>query len=664
MNIECQYNGSTVSIVAVNPNPYTGHIDIVYVDSNSDLKIETIEMQALLATGSTIFESDYKNNFTATVAPTATNDVDEGYEVGSHWINLTTDIAYICVDNTVNTAVWQPAGVPSPLIFKGSIAAAGDFPNEADVIVGWFYLITANVTDNQAGKTATGQSFIDGDEIIWNGASWTAIQASAWSDDGTNVSTTRNVTLNSISSNDATKPFILNTTTLATDGVLIGNKTPIGTWAGDGVSSAGTANITDVGGAAHGLSLAAGDLVHISNCTTASHKGFYRIVTAGATTVVVDRVLAATDTDLTVTFYKDVIYVGATDGTNGQRIMNYSHQDKPLQIGGDVLAATLHSLGSEDVLIGGVLEINRATYFDGAIYNASHVNVDGSGGARVSYLTNSYPFIQGTTTGGQTDTLLLVAGSTDRAFVFCGAFSGKDWDRGAQTNPKIFVFSNVSPDVSNNQWGSFSHDQEDFVITTGDNTGAGSAPTTDENGIKLFPRSGSAGLHVKGLGELHATRAAITVGSGAGITVNVTGDLNRQLYKVTTTYAAYTDADTTKGIVIATLPAKMKIVGFYADTTTPYTGGATNAATMVVGITAESAAEIIASHNVFAGAVTSGLADADMGTSMTRAAAIQGGYMPSWTGTTAIYATLVIVNDILSNLTAGSTTFYIETEQF
>jgi len=62
--------------------------------------------------------------------------------------------------------------------------------------------------------------------------------------------------------------------------------------------------------------------------------------------------------------------------------------------------------------------------------------------------------------------------------------------------------------------------------------------------------------------------------------------------------------------------------------------------------------------------VTSGLADADMGTSMTRAAAIQGGYMPSWTGTTAIYATLVIVNDILSNLTAGSTTFYIETEQF
>ena len=136
------------------------------------------------------------------------------------------------------------------------------------------------------------------------------------------------------------------------------------------------------------------------------------------------------------------------------------------------------------------------------------------------------------------------------------------------------------------------------------------------------------------------------------------------MYKVTTTFAAYTDSDTTKGIVIATLPAKMKIVGFYADTTTPYTGGSTDAATLVVGITAESAAEIIASHNVFAGAVMKGLADADMGTGMTRAAQIQGGYLPSWTGGTAIYATLVITTDILSNLTAGSTTFYIETEQY
>jgi len=165
---------------------------------------------------------------------------------------------------------------------------------------------------------------------------------------------------------------------------LFGNSTAIGTWAADGVSSAGTANITDVGGAAHGLSLAVGDLVHIQNCTTASHKGFYRIVTAGATTLVLDRVLAATDTDLTVTFYKDVIGFFATDGTNGQRITGYSHRDKPLQIGGDVLAATGHSLGGEDVLIGGMLEVDGLAYFESAVVFATEMFANAAYGLRSS----------------------------------------------------------------------------------------------------------------------------------------------------------------------------------------------------------------------------------------------------------------------------------------
>ena len=159
--------------------------------------------------------------------------------------------------------------------------------------------------------------------------------------------------------NNATYPNNVIIQTGQYSSILLGNKTAVGSWAGDGVSSAGTANITDVGGAVHGLSLAVGDLVHIQNCTTASHKGFYRIVTAGATTLVLDRVLAATDTDLTVTFYKDVIGFFAADGTNGQRITGYSHQDKPLQIGGDVLKATTN-LGSEDVLFGNLTGIYNA----------------------------------------------------------------------------------------------------------------------------------------------------------------------------------------------------------------------------------------------------------------------------------------------------------------
>ena len=225
----------------------------------------------------------------------------------------------------------------------------------------------------------------------------------------------------------------------------------------------------------------------------------------------------------------------------------------------------------------------------------------------------------------------------------------------------------LSPDVNNsalifaspgNDFGAYLQwtftAGRDFVLAT--NHAGGN--------LKLKTGAAADALSLDANQNVSAANSDITVGSGTGVTVNTPGHINRQVYKVTTVFGAYTDSDTTKGIVIATLPAKMKIVGFYADTTAAYTGGATNAATMVVGITAESAAEIIASHNVFAAPILAGDADAEMGTAMTRAAAIQGGYLPSWSGTTAIYATLVIVNDILSNLTAGSTTFYIETEQY
>ncbi len=167
-----------------------------------------------------------------------------------------------------------------------------------------------------------------------------------------------------------------------------------------------------------------------------------------------------------------------------------------------------------------------------------------------------------------------------------------------------------------------------------------------------------------GTGQVKSTAANITVGSGTGITVNSTGNLNRQVYTVTTVFGAYTDTDTTKGIVIATLPAKTKLVGCYAETTTKYLGGTINAATLEVGITAEGAAEILAPLDVFTAAVLQGDADAEMGTGMTRAAAIQGGYLPSWTGTTAIYATLDSTAGNLDALTQGSTTFYLVTERY
>lgn len=48
-----------------------------------------------------------KNNYSATVDPAASNDDTENYEVGSLWINTTSDTLFYCADNSTGAAVWQ-----------------------------------------------------------------------------------------------------------------------------------------------------------------------------------------------------------------------------------------------------------------------------------------------------------------------------------------------------------------------------------------------------------------------------------------------------------------------------------------------------------------------------------------------------------------------------
>jgi len=47
-----------------------------------------------------------KDKHDATSAPTANDDSDDGYSVGSHWEDVTNDKAYICLDASVGAAVW------------------------------------------------------------------------------------------------------------------------------------------------------------------------------------------------------------------------------------------------------------------------------------------------------------------------------------------------------------------------------------------------------------------------------------------------------------------------------------------------------------------------------------------------------------------------------
>lgn len=62
------------------------------------------------AGGGGVGGSSVQNNFNATTAPTSSNDNTQGYEVGSVWVNLTTDISYTCVDASTSAAVWRAQG--------------------------------------------------------------------------------------------------------------------------------------------------------------------------------------------------------------------------------------------------------------------------------------------------------------------------------------------------------------------------------------------------------------------------------------------------------------------------------------------------------------------------------------------------------------------------
>ena len=283
---------------------------------------------------------------------------------------------------------------------------------------------------------------------------------------------------------------------VANSSAMIGNRNKVGQWFGDGVSN-GTTTITDVGGAAHGLSLAAGDMVHIQNSSTSADEGFYRIVSDDGTNVVVDRTLTGSQTNLTVSFYKDVIGFFATDGTNGQRIMNYSHQDKPLQIGGDVLAATGHSLGAEDVLIGGKLEVDGAAYVDDllvvtgwAFFSGSNISIGNSlmrfkdnkilsmgTGDDAQFLwetadANANALILALPDGGETNVPVFVIGDQGATSIVnqdLGVFDGV-------TDPTLAIWDAAG---GASKYISFKHDGTDGVISTG----AGD--------IKLSPAGGS-----------------------------------------------------------------------------------------------------------------------------------------------------------------------------
>lgn len=87
----------------------------------------------------------------ATAAPTANEDANDNYVVGSWWINTTSDIPYVNVDSTVGNAIWfrfQP--------YDAELAAIAGLTSAADMVPYFTGVGTANTTS----LTAYGRAII------------------------------------------------------------------------------------------------------------------------------------------------------------------------------------------------------------------------------------------------------------------------------------------------------------------------------------------------------------------------------------------------------------------------------------------------------------------------------------------------------------------------
>ena len=83
------------------PYPQKGDIETASIIKRA---FEQIDTETNIATA----------NYSATSAPTVNDDSGDGYSIGSWWVNVTADEAYLCVDSTVGAAVWTKISVDVP----------------------------------------------------------------------------------------------------------------------------------------------------------------------------------------------------------------------------------------------------------------------------------------------------------------------------------------------------------------------------------------------------------------------------------------------------------------------------------------------------------------------------------------------------------------------
>ena len=116
------------------------------------------------------------DNQTATTVPTSASGISVqdnldtlNGEAHTHSNKATLDSTQEAFTTALKTKLDD---IVNPMLFKGNIAVAADFPTLVLVQNGWTYNTTADVTDNDITKTNTGLSFSAKTEIAWNGSTW------------------------------------------------------------------------------------------------------------------------------------------------------------------------------------------------------------------------------------------------------------------------------------------------------------------------------------------------------------------------------------------------------------------------------------------------------------------------------------------------------------
>ncbi len=91
----------TNKTIALGSNTITG--TLAHEQGGLEADVSAYDGLIRIAGGST---SNLKSNFSASAAPSTSDDSGSGYVVGSRWIDTTNDKEYVCVDNTAAAAVW------------------------------------------------------------------------------------------------------------------------------------------------------------------------------------------------------------------------------------------------------------------------------------------------------------------------------------------------------------------------------------------------------------------------------------------------------------------------------------------------------------------------------------------------------------------------------